>query len=230
MGFLERVPDECRYPYLAPSELAARLAHKAILYLPIGSLEWHNEHLPLGTDTLHALELARRLCARLGGVMLPAFWWNTGGCHDHASTYHLPECEYRAALKSVIRGVRPLPARLLVLINGHGGGYQKDSMAVIAGELNREGFPLRVIAADPYGLGQSSPVRIDHANTNETSFALALIPQLVRMDREVTPDVLDGDIPFCEGPPSAEKGNLLWEAYLADAVALIEREYAVTGG
>ena len=39
------------------------MAKKAILYLPIGSLEWHNEHLPLGTDTLHAAELIEQAYA-----------------------------------------------------------------------------------------------------------------------------------------------------------------------
>ena len=32
--------------------------------LPVGSLEEHGPHLPLGTDTFHALEVARRV-ARL---------------------------------------------------------------------------------------------------------------------------------------------------------------------
>lgn len=122
--------NECRYPYLSPSELSSRLRKKAILFLPIGSLEWHNEHLPLGTDTFHAIELSMRLCKDIGGVVLPAFWWNTGGCHDHVSTYHMPEDLYRVALKNVCIGLKPIPAKLLVLVNGHGGGYQKETPAI----------------------------------------------------------------------------------------------------
>ena len=214
------------YPYLSPAELKARLAGKAILYLPIGSLEWHNEHLPLGTDTFHAIELAGRLCRRLGGVTLPAFWWNTGGCHDHFCTYHMPEALYRSALKSVCLGLAPIPARVLVLINGHGGGYQAQTPQVLAAELAGGGFPMRVVVADPYGLGRRSACRIDHADTGETSVALELIPQLVRMEREVGPDLFSGKRPFVEkGMPSAEPGRQLWEAYLADATALIEEAY-----
>jgi creatinine amidohydrolase len=226
MAELERLDDEYRYPYLAPSELKARLAKKAILYLPIGSLEWHNEHLPLGTDTLHAIELAKRLCRRLGGAVLPAFWWNTGGCHDSPVTYHMPEETYRTTLKNVCLGLAPIPARVLVLINGHGGVYQKDSPQVIADELNAEDFPARVVVADPYGLGTSSPLRIDHADTGETSFSLELIPQLVRMGRDIGPDLFSGRKPFIDrGQPSADNGRLLWEAYAADAAELIEKAY-----
>jgi len=218
--------EEYRYPYLSPTELAERLSKKAVLYLPIGSLEWHNEHLPLGTDTFHAIELSRRLCERLGGVLLPAFWWNTGGCHDHACTYHMPESFYRAVLRAVICGLRAIPAKLLVLINGHGGGYQKDTPNLVAGELNRERFPIHVLVTDPYALGTSCPHRIDHADTNETSVAMELIPQLVRMDREIGPDLFSKEKPFQRGPATPRIGKEFCDAVLSDAAALIERTYA----
>jgi creatinine amidohydrolase len=221
---IERLKDEYRYPYLSPEELIGRLEHKAILYLPMGSLEWHNEHLPLGTDTLHAIELSARLCAEIGGVVLPAFWWNTGGCHDHATTYHMPEELYRTTLKNVCLGLAPVPARLLVLVNGHGGGYQKETPAILAAELNSNGFPIRVVVADPYGLGTGPSCRIDHADTGETSFAMELIPQLVRMEREIGPDIYSGKKPFAAGQPTQGGGHELWRAYLADAKALIDGE------
>lgn len=228
MILTRRENDECRFQYLAPSELARRLEKKAILYLPIGSLEWHNEHLPLGTDTFHAIELSIRLCSEIGGVALPAFWWNTGGCHDHASTYHMPEELYRTTLKNFCLGLAPLPSRMLVLINRHGGDYQLGTPAILAEELNREGFPIRVVVADPYCLGTSSPCRIDHADTGETSFSLELIPQLVRMERDVGPDLYSHKMPFeGMGHPTKEGGRQLWDAYYSDARELIEREYAV---
>jgi creatinine amidohydrolase len=222
--YLDRLDPECRYAYLSPSELSSRLAQKPVLYLPIGSLEWHNEHLPLGTDTLHAIELAMRLCLDLGGVVLPAFWWNTGQCHDHVSTYHMPETYYRQTLKNVCCGLAPIPAKLLVLINGHGGDYQRETPAILAAELNGSGFPMRVVAADPYGLGTSSSCRIDHADTGETSFSLELIPQLVRMEREIGPDLYSGKKPFAVKPATREGGRELWQAYFADARELIDRE------
>lgn len=225
MSHLERMENECRYPYLSPSELNDRLKRKAILYLPIGSLEWHNEHLPLGTDTFHAIELSMRLCAEIGGVALPAFWWNTGGCHDHVSTYHMPEDLYRTTLKNVCLGLKPIPAKLLVLINGHGGTYQMESPAILAEELNESGFSIRVVVADPYGLGKSSSCRIDHADTGETSFSMEIIPQLVRMQREIGPDIYSLKKPFANGQPTRKGGSELWQAYFSDAKALIDREY-----
>ncbi len=76
-----------------------------------------------------------------------------------------------------------------MLINGHGGEYQARVPHNLADELGGEGFPIRVVVADPYGLGTASACRIDHADTGETSVAMELIPQLVRMERDVGPDI-----------------------------------------
>ena len=223
---LDRLSDEYRYAYLSPEELRRRLEQKAILYLPIGSLEWHNEHLPLGTDTLHAIEICSRLSQSIGGVVLPGFWWNTSACHDTFCTYHMPEDRYVSTLKSVCLGLSPIPAHLLVLVNGHGGDFQIKCIERVTEELNGEGFPMRVVMADPYRLGKSSPVRIDHADTGETSFSLELIPQLVRLDRAIGKDIISGKTPFeGTGEPTQAGGRQLWEAYFADACALIEGEY-----
>ncbi len=34
-----------------------------VVYLPLGALEWHEPHLPYGTDPLYAYEFALRLAA-----------------------------------------------------------------------------------------------------------------------------------------------------------------------
>ena len=41
-----------RYQNLTPEEFRARLRERPIAYLPLGTLEWHGEHLPLGADAL----------------------------------------------------------------------------------------------------------------------------------------------------------------------------------
>ena len=225
--YLERIEKECRYQYLSPKELLSRLEKKAILYLPVGSLEWHNEHLPLGTDTFHAMQLSMRLCADIGGVVLPGFWWNTGGCHDHATTYHMPEELYRTTLKNVCLGLVSIPARMLVLVNGHGGDFQRETPAALAQEINNADFPIHVVVADPYGLGTSSSYRIDHADTGETSLSLELIPHLVRMDREIGPDLYSNNKPFGDGQPNKKGGDELYRAFLSDARELIHKEYLI---
>ena len=224
--FLDRQQNEQRVVFLSPNELRTRLEQKSVLYMPVGSIEWHNEHLPLGTDTFHAEILARELCERVGGVILPCYWWNTGACHRHESTYYMPEESYRETLTAVIRGFAEFDAKLLVLVNGHGGNYQRESMAVIADTINQSGdFRTCVMPADPYHMGQSSNTVIDHADVGETSFSMRLMPHLVRMERDIVSDLYSEKLPFANGLPSAKKGNELYEAFMAEAVSEIERCY-----
>jgi creatinine amidohydrolase len=51
---------------LRPAQIVARRQDCAAVYIPIGTLEWHGFHNPLGADTLQAEGLAI-LCARMGG-------------------------------------------------------------------------------------------------------------------------------------------------------------------
>jgi creatinine amidohydrolase len=51
---------------------AERLATARCVVLPLGSVEYHGPHAPLGTDTTLADGFARRLAERVDGVALPA--------------------------------------------------------------------------------------------------------------------------------------------------------------
>ena len=57
---------EVRYWMLRPSEIRARREAKPVVYIPIGTIEWHGVHNPVGADTLQAEGLAIA-AARLGG-------------------------------------------------------------------------------------------------------------------------------------------------------------------
>ena len=40
------------YKDLQPAQLLEKITNCPIAYLPIGTLEWHGRHMPLGTDML----------------------------------------------------------------------------------------------------------------------------------------------------------------------------------
>jgi creatinine amidohydrolase len=54
-----------------PEQIAARCESCPVAYIPIGTLEWHGPHNPVGADTLQAEGLAL-LCASKGsGLVFP---------------------------------------------------------------------------------------------------------------------------------------------------------------
>ena len=59
------------YAELTPREFRERLSSAPIAYLPLGTLEWHGEHLPLGSDGIQSQGFFVELAKRAGGIVLP---------------------------------------------------------------------------------------------------------------------------------------------------------------
>lgn len=66
--------EEVRFQYLRPGQVIKRRENCPAAYIPLGTLEWHGLHNPMGADGLQAEELAVR-CARKGGIAFPAVYW-----------------------------------------------------------------------------------------------------------------------------------------------------------
>ncbi len=66
--------DETRIAMLRPAQVVARRSETPVAYIPLGALEWHSLHNPLGADGLQAEALALR-CAERGGVVFPVVFY-----------------------------------------------------------------------------------------------------------------------------------------------------------
>jgi len=69
-------PEEelVEYTLLTPSDFRERISKAPIAYLPMGTLEWHGEHLPLGSDGLQSFEFMKLLARDAGGIVLPMLY------------------------------------------------------------------------------------------------------------------------------------------------------------
>ena len=59
------------YQELTPSEFLQRLSDAPVAYLPLGTLEFHGDHLPLGSDAIQPLSFFSELAAEIGGIVMP---------------------------------------------------------------------------------------------------------------------------------------------------------------
>ncbi len=66
---------EVRYQMLRPAQVVARRKECPVLYIPIGTIEWHGEHNPLGADTLQAEGIAIRAARQGGGLVFPPLYF-----------------------------------------------------------------------------------------------------------------------------------------------------------
>jgi creatinine amidohydrolase len=158
--------------------------------LPIGSLEEHGPHLPLGTDTFHALEVARR-AARLCPVVVapPLFYGMCRSTREHPGTVSISGDALRALLLSVGREFCRQGWHHLVFISGHAGGTHISAIIETAERLLAEVPEVRVAVVNLLELLREVlsdrpdlvKTRGDsHAGEVETAIMLAAYPDLVR--------------------------------------------------
>jgi len=110
---------------LAPSDIAWFQERSDLILIPIGSLEQHGAHLPLGTDTITALEVSRRAAAKADVPYTPPFWAGYSPQHlreteSGVGTVTLRASTLNAVLYDVARSLIHHGWNKLVFVNGHG--------------------------------------------------------------------------------------------------------------
>ncbi len=78
---METPADHLFYKQLTPTEFRARLAAAPVAYLPLGTLEWHGPHLPLGADGLQSQGFFVHLAEQVGGIILPMLFLGSDLVH-----------------------------------------------------------------------------------------------------------------------------------------------------
>jgi creatinine amidohydrolase len=64
-----------RYERLRPAQIVARRQACPVAYLPIGTIEWHGEHNPVGLDTLKIHALLECCAQEIGGLVFPPLYY-----------------------------------------------------------------------------------------------------------------------------------------------------------
>lgn len=173
---------------LAFTEVGLALRASSVVCLPMGSFEQHGPHLPLNTDAVLAEALTGRIVERLGETydlwQLPLV--PVGLSREHAwapGTLSLSVAGMTALMRDLVRDIaRALPARNLLIVNGHGGN--RGLLEALAREARFEfGLNLAALHLGPLmNAARERAVPEVHAGRDETSAMLALAPQLVRRE------------------------------------------------
>ena len=197
-----------RYADLRPDQLAAKFASRPIVIWPLGALEWHGPHLPLGLDGLVAEAFAEKLAQRSGGVLLPTTWHPITTL-PHPMSLDIPAEAFRTLLDSTVSGLGRAGAKVVCLVTGHYA--QGHSVELFRFAASRQEGPT-VIAASPLEPLEDDSL-LDHAARWETAQLLAIRPDLV--DLEILPEAVRGathatlgEDPRLGSPDAAER---LWE-------------------
>jgi creatinine amidohydrolase len=156
---------------LRPGQIADEMARCPRVWLPLGTIEYHSHHLPVGLDGLQAR-----------GLVYPPLWWGTGGGHGaYEWTVMLPDAaEISALLRQTLTRLQAFGVRQTVMFTGHFADEQLDMIARLARDWNAANGSLHALALGVNG-NASAPLRPDHAGRFETTLLAAFHPETVDM-------------------------------------------------
>jgi len=100
----------------------AVVATGGVCVIPMGCLERHGDHLPLGTDVFHSRELAERAIRQEPAVLFPPnfFGWIHDGKHRPGAVALRPELMV-GLLENACEEAARNGLKKIVILNGHGG-------------------------------------------------------------------------------------------------------------
>jgi creatinine amidohydrolase len=184
-----------RWEELSVPEIEALDRDCTVLVLPVGSVEQHGRHLPVGTDTMLAHAIALAAAERMRGrvTVLPPPWYGFSAHHMRfAGTVTLTASTMLALVKDIAANVIEHGFRRLLILNGHGGNT--GVIDVLASELGHLHYGEARIASLTYfqlaraaiaELRESRPGGMGHACEFETSMMQHVRPELVAIERAV---------------------------------------------
>ncbi len=95
-----------------------------LVILPVGSVEQHGPHNPLGTDFLIAEDLAKELSKRTNILVLPTVPYGVSFHHSNfPGTISIDEEVFAQYIYNIIKSLKRYGIKKVLIINGHGGNY-----------------------------------------------------------------------------------------------------------
>ncbi len=179
---------------LSGPDIGDVLSSDSIIVVPLGAVEQHGPHLPLGTDLVVAEAVARATIEAHGAThdawMLPPLGFTKSNEHAWSpGTIWLSAQTLLSVLDDIGRCIATTPARRVLFLNGHGGN---SALLQVANRELRVKHGLRTFLAHPHmpadqgGSSASGELGMGiHGGTDETSVMLHLRPDLVDMSKAV---------------------------------------------
>lgn len=173
------------------TRVAARTAADAALFVwPVGAIEQHGPHLPVGTDTMHvervALDAVAIAARQIPIVLVPTLPFGSSPHHvPFGGTMSIASDTYYRVMLELAESLVAGGVRRLFIVNGHGGNH--ELIQLVARDLALR-HDIEVAAGSWWAMAWDALVSIGahergrfpgHAGAFETSLVLAMRPELV---------------------------------------------------
>jgi len=186
----------CRWDELTASDWPRALERSArTCILPIGILEKHGPHAPIGSDLIQVREWAARATKKEYAVVFPDYFYGQINEAKHEPVaFALPETVVWELLESTCDEIARNGFDKIILVNVHGGNPEFLRYFIQTRLEKRHDYAVYYFQPEmdsTYKAGyarlhKSNPATDGHAGERETSVLLYMRPDLVKMDSATT--------------------------------------------
>jgi creatinine amidohydrolase len=200
--------SSCRLWELDSRSFERKLLSNPLVIVPVGALEAHGPHLPLGADQIQAETTALALAERVDGLVAPTIPYGSApGARRFPGTVSLTIAQLESHVAGVLSELARHGVRRLLVLSGHAERGHMAGLREAADQAMREHPSARVVVLSDYDFvyelrGKESPASDGHAGLLETSRLLALAPHAVGTERPV---VEYRHSPFVPGSPTSDE-------------------------
>jgi creatinine amidohydrolase/Fe(II)-dependent formamide hydrolase-like protein len=187
-GHME-LPSGIYYQTMNGFETQERLKQNDLIIIPVGSSENHGPNACAGEDTFLVTRIAEQVAQATGCTVAEPIWYGSHPFHHMGmpGTIVIPEEDLAAYLRAVIAGFWNTGFRKQILLNGHGQDYviplaihqfaKKYQVPSIVVNVNWW-FVIPQHLRDKKH-GGPFETQFIHADECETSFSMALFPEMI---------------------------------------------------
>ncbi len=192
-----------RFELLTPDELLREIKETGMVFLPVGSMEWHGPHMGMGMDTCNAYASSLETAKRTGGVVFPPFYTGTetrrspetlkklGFDGDEeivgmdfpansVKSMYWPPSLFEAMMRCQVEMLCRMGFRRIIIMNGHGADKQLEILRRLSEEFSIQ-YGIKVITI--MTLFSECGYGIGHAGLVETAIMACLHPEAVDLSK-----------------------------------------------
>jgi len=217
-------------PHMTRPEVEDLLTRTDMVILPVGALEQHALHLPMGTDFISGVERGKLIAQETDVLVVPILTLGQSPYHmGFAGSITLRSETIQAVYFEAVQSLLRHGFKRFLILNAHGGN--RATVDFLVDRINQETAGIAVnlgSAAAPFlaRTDQEPAVLLDrHAGVSETSRTMYLAPDLVDLSvaetatitmpehlERMVPDLLAGDptvsrVLLAEGLKAEETGK-----------------------
>ena len=190
---------------LSPSEVQKMVLHNPLILIPVGTVEWHADHLPLGVDSLLSAAICDAIAKPTGVCVAPLL--SSGICRDlqaergyFGTVDTVREQTLAGLITDLLQGYAKMGFTKAAIVSGH---FETEHFSAISeGIKNAKSIQGIFLTAFDFckekvqeleDVTLTWPFAGDHAAEWETSLMLYAYPKLVQMKK--APETIELDMP-----------------------------------